>query len=69
MSESSVVILRTRLHAGGETPGALRSLPERLHGRGCHVREFAIDDVEAMSEADWDRVLEAVLDSDRCITL
>jgi len=69
MSESSFVVLHTGLHVGGEAPGALGSLPEQLRGRGYRVREFAIDDVGAMSEADWDQVLEAVLDSDRCITL
>lgn len=65
MSEASVVVLRTRLYADGETPEALRSLAKRFR-----IEEFAVDEnVEAMSEADWDRVLEAVLDSDRCITL
>ncbi len=59
-------MLRTRLFAGGgEPPAALRKLPERFR-----INEIAIDgDVEAMSEADWDRVLQAVLDSDRCITV
>ena len=69
MSEAaatSVAVLRTRLFAeGGEPPSALRELPERFR-----INEIAIDeDVEAMSQADWDRVLQAVLASDRCITL
>ena len=63
---TSVAVLRTQLFAdGGEPPAALRSLPERFR-----INEIAIDeDVEAMSEADWDRALQAVLDSDRCITV
>ena len=69
MSEAcatSVAVLRTRLFAeSGDPPAALRSLPERLR-----INEIAIDDdVEAMSDADWDRVLQAVLASDRCITV
>ena len=63
---TSVAVLRTQLFAeGGEPPSALRRLPERFR-----INEIAIDDdVEAMSEADWDRVLQAVLASDRCITV
>ena len=65
-AETSVAVLRTRLFAeGGEPPAALRNLPERFR-----INEIAIDeDVEAMSEADWDRALQAVLASDRCITV
>ena len=65
-AETSVAVLRTRLFAeGGEPPAALRNLPERFR-----IIEIAIDeDVEAMSETDWDRALQAVLDSDRCITV
>ena len=56
-AETSVAVLRTRLFAeGGEPPAALRNLPERFR-------------INAMSEADWDRVLQAVLESDRCITV
>ena len=65
MSDARVVVLRTRLYAGGEVPGGLRDLSKRFR-----IEEIAIDDnVEAMSEADWDRVLKAILDSDRCITV
>ena len=69
MSEAratSVAVLRTRLFAGsGDPPAALRSLSKRFR-----INEIAIDDdVEAMSDADWDRVLQAVLASDRCITV
>ena len=64
-AETSVAVLRTRLFAEGGEPPALRNLPERFR-----INEIAIDeDVEAMSEADWDRVLQAVLESDRCITV
>ena len=61
-----MAVLRTRLFAGGgEPPAALRKLSERFR-----INEIAIDEeVEAMSEADWDRVLRAVLASDRCITV
>lgn len=59
-------MLRTRLFAeSGDPPAALRSLPERFR-----INEIAIDDdVEAMSDADWDRVLQTVLANDRCITV
>ena len=65
-AETSVAVLRTRLFAGGgEPPEALRNLPERFQ-----INEIAIDeDVEAMSDADWDRALQVVLASDRCITV
>ena len=65
-STTSVAVLRTRLFAeSGEPPAALRSLSKRFR-----INEIAIDDaVEAMSDADWDRVLQAVLASDRCITV
>ena len=65
-AETSVAVLRTQLFAeGGEPPAALRNLPERFR-----INEIAIDeDVEAMSETDWDRALQAVLASDRCITV
>ena len=75
MSETRVLVLRTGLFddrrtapasasalALGLAPG---SLPD-----GFRVTELAVDgDIGAMSTADWDRVLEAVLDNDRCITL
>ena len=65
MYETSVVVLRTRLFADGEEPPALRSLSNHFR-----IREFAVGEhVEAMKEADWDRVLEAILDCDRCITV
>ena len=65
MSETCVLVLRTRLFEDCRTAPALHALP-----RGFRSTEFVIDgDIEAMSTADWDRVLEAVLDNDRCITL
>ncbi len=65
MSELRLLVLRTRLFEDHRTAPAIRSLPERFRST-----EFVIDgDVGAMSTADWDRVLEAVLDNDRCITL
>ena len=65
MSETSVLVLHTRLFEDCGTPPALRALPE-----GFRSTELVIDgDIGAMSTADWDRVLEAVLDNDRCITL
>lgn len=65
MSETRVLVLRTRLFEDHRTAPALRSLPERFR-----VTELAVDgDIGAMSSADWDRVLQAVLDNDRCITL
>ena len=64
MSEVRVLVLRTRLFEGHRAPPALRGLPQR-----CRATEIAVDgDIAAMSDADWDRVLEAVLDHDRCIT-
>ena len=65
MSETRVLVLRTQLFEDCRTAPALRALPE-----GFRSTELVIDgDVGAMSTADWDRVLEAVLDNDRCITL
>lgn len=65
MSETRVLVLRTRLFEDCRTMPALRALPE-----GFRSTELVIDgDIGAMSTADWDRVLEAVLDNDRCITL
>lgn len=65
MSETRVLVLRTRLFEDCRAAPALRALPE-----GFRSTEFVIDgDIGAMSTTDWDRVLEAVLDNDRCITL
>ena len=65
MYETRVVVLRTRLFSGGEEPPALRSLSSHFR-----ITELAVGEhVEATTEADWDRVLEAILDSDRCITV
>ena len=65
MSETRTVVLRTGLFEDHPAVPALESLPERLP-----ATEVAIDgDIAAMSEADWDRVLDAVLAHDRCITL
>ena len=65
MSETRVLVLRTGLFDDRRTAPALSSLSE-----GFRVTELAVDgDIGAMSTADWDRVLEAVLDNDRCITL
>ena len=66
MSETRVLVLRTGLFDDGRTaPPALGSLSD-----GFRVTELAVDgDIGAMSTADWDRVMEAVLDNDRCITL
>ena len=73
MSEIRVLVLRTGLFDDRRTAPALvpalalapGSLPE-----GFRVTELAVDgDIGAMSTADWDRVLEAVLENDRCITL
>ena len=48
---------------------ALALTPDSL-SEGFRVTELAVDgDIGAMSTADWDRVLEAVLENDRCITL
>ena len=65
MSETRVLVLRTGLFDDRRTAPALSGLSE-----GFRVTELAVDgDIGAMSTADWDRVLEAVLDNDRCITL
>ena len=65
MSETRVLVLRTGLFDDRRTTPALGSLSEEFR-----VTELAVDgDIGAMSTADWDRVLEAVLDNDRCITL
>ena len=65
MSEARVLVLRTRLFEDHRTAPVLRSLSERFR-----ITELAVDgDIGAMTTADWDRVLEAVLDNDRCITL
>lgn len=65
MSETRVAVLRTRLFEDRRTAPVLRSLPERFR-----ITELAVDgDIGAMTTIDWDRVLEAVLDNDRCITL
>ena len=65
MSETRVLVLRTQLFEDCRTAPALRTLPD-----GIRSTELVIDgDIGAMSSTDWDRVLEAVLDNDRCITL
>ena len=69
MSETRVLVLRTGLFDDRRTAPALAFAPGSL-SEGFRVTELAVDgDIGAMSTADWDRVLEAVLDNDRCITL
>ena len=69
MSETRVLVLRTGLFDDHRTAPALTFAPGSL-SEGFRVTELAVDgDIGAMSTADWDRVLEAVLDNDRCITL
>ena len=77
MSETRVLVLRTGLFDDGRTAPAraqplaqaLALAPDSL-SEGFRVTELAVDgDIGAMSTADWDRVLEAVLENDRCITL
>ena len=63
MSEARLVVLRTGLFEDRRTVLHLRDLSRRLQ-----AVEFAVD-VAAMSDTDWDRILEAILDNDRCITL
>ena len=69
MSETRVLVLRTGLFDDRRTAPARALTPDSL-SEGFRVTELAVDgDIGAMSTADWDRVLEAVLDHDRCITL
>ena len=73
MSETRVLVLRTGLFDDRRTAPAqaltLTLTPGGL-SEGFRVTELAVDgDIGAMSTADWDRVLEAVLENDRCITL
>lgn len=63
MSDARVVVLRTGLFDGRQAPPHLERLPDRLRTTECTV------DAAVMSDTDWDRVLEAILDGDRCITL
>lgn len=63
MSDASVVVLRTGLFEGRQAPPHLGNLSDRLQ-----TTEFTVD-AAVMSDTDWDRVLEAILDADRCITL
>ena len=73
MSETRVrvLVLRTGLF-DDRRPASAQALalaPGSL-SEGFRVTELAVDDdIGAMSTADWDRVLEAVLENDRCITL
>ena len=73
MSETRVLVLRTGLFDDRPTASASASALGLAPGslsEGFRVTELAVDgDIGAMSTADWDRVLEAVLDNDRCITL
>ena len=73
MSETRVLVLRTGLFddrpAASAPVPALALTPDSL-SEGFRVTELAVDgDIGAMSTVDWDRVLDAVLDNDRCITL
>ena len=71
MSETRVLVLRTGLFDDRRTvPAPALGLAPGSLSEGFRVTELAVDDdIGAMSTADWDRVLEAVLDNDRCITL
>lgn len=71
MSETRVLVLRTGLFDDRRTaPASALGLAPGSLSEGFRVTELAVDDdIGAMSTADWDRVLEAVLDNDRCITL
>ena len=71
MSETRVLVLRTGLFDDGRTaPARALTLTPGGLSEGFRVTELAVDgDIGAMSTADWDRVLEAVLENDRCITL
>ena len=62
MSDARLVVLRTGLFDGRPAP-PLECLSDRLR-----TTEFTVD-AAVMSDTDWDRVLEAILDGDRCITL
>ena len=75
MSETRVrvLVLRTGLF-DDRRPASAQALALALApgslSEGFRVTELAVDgDIGAMSTADWDRVLEAVLENDRCITL
>lgn len=63
MSDARVVVLRTGLFDGRPAPPPLECLSDRLR-----TTEFTVD-AAVTSDTDWDRVLEAILDGDRCITL
>ena len=63
MSAARLVVLRTGLFGGRRAPPHLENLSDRLH-----ATEYTVD-AAVMSDTDWDRVLEAILDADRCITL
>ena len=71
MSEARVLVLRTGLFDDRRTaPAQALTLALGSLSEGFRVTELAVDgDIGAMSTADWDRVLEAVLENDRCITL
>ena len=73
MSETRVLVLRTGLFDDRRTapaPASALGLAPGSLSEGFRVTELAVDgDIGAMSTADWDRVLEAVLENDRCITL
>ncbi|MGI9304473.1 MAG: hypothetical protein ACR2RB_17470 [Gammaproteobacteria bacterium] len=63
MSEQRTVVLRTHLFNDQQQAPVLGKLAAEPR-----TTEFVID-IEAMTTAEWTRVLEAILNHDRCITL
>jgi hypothetical protein len=61
MSRNTTLILNLGLFA--KTPSQLQLAFESLNTTSCSIEP------EKMNNADWDRVLQLILDHERCLTL
>lgn len=61
--KSRILVLATELHDRHDAPAALQEL-----GNNLFVTEVAANP-ETAKPADWDSILQAILNHDQCITL
>ena len=61
--KSTILVLETELHDRNDVPAALQEL-----GKNTLVTEVVVNPAMA-KPTDWDSVLQAILNHDRCITL